>query len=504
MRVIIGGISQESNTFSPSLSTMEDFRNHVFVEGKEIETMIIANEINGFYQAASEEQIQCIPTVFGQAVSSGVFSKEAFEELKQLITDHFQRAADYDGVFFAFHGAMVAEGCDDVEGELIQVIRNVIGNEIPFVISLDSHANVTNRMVEQVNGIVGYQTFPHIDFVSTGYRAGKLLHSILQKELQTRLAMVKIPMIVPAENGQTMRGPLAELWKEAFKGEQVGDSIITSLFPVQPWLDIEELGFSVVVVSNNKQKAQQEAERLAKLAWNIREDFDVQLYSVAEIVEKVLSRTVEGPIVISDSADSPGAGSTGDSNAVLKQLLDLGVETRLSCIMTMVDPAAVAQAINEGVGKQVELKVGYTIHVNGGQPLLVSGIVKRIGDGKFLFNEGYAKNTEGNMGRCVVLQIGKIAVLLSEKPTFTGDPIMYRTMGLEPLEQDSVLVKSANQFRAQYEKLSEQIYILDTPGSSTAQLLSLPFTNIKMPFYPFDNQFEWQYSNTNEQTKVEN
>lgn len=492
MRVIVGGILQESNTFSPSLSDMDSFRSHVFVQGEAVETMPIDNEIKGFYKAAAEHGIICNPTLFGQAISSGMFGKEAFEELKRLLAVQIRQAGECDGIYFAFHGAMVAEGCDDAEGELLSVIRDAAGYKMPLVISLDLHANVTRRMVRLVDGIVGYRTFPHVDFAHTGYRAGQLLAAVVRQELSPKLAFVKIPMIVPAENSQTTRGPFAELWKEAERGEQAGDSVVTSLFPVQPWLDIEELGFSIVVVGNDRQKALKEAERLADLAWNLRHDFDINLYSVDEVVQKALSETVEGPIVISDSADSPGAGATGDSNAVLKRLLELGAEKRLSCIMTMVDAKAVARAIETGVGSCMELSLGYSIHVHGGQPLTVCGTVKRIGDGLFRFRDGFAKNTEGRMGRCVVYQIGGVSVLLSEKQTFTGDPAMYRSMGLEPLDYDLVMVKSANQFRAEYEKLSGHIYILDTPGSSPARLSSLPFTKINRPYYPFEDHFDWR------------
>ncbi|MCU6709851.1 M81 family metallopeptidase [Paenibacillus sp. J5C_2022] len=500
--MLVGGISQESNTFSPSPSTMDDFRSQLFVQGEELEKMNVANEINGFYQAAREEGVTCIPTLFGHAVSSGVFKREALQELKLLLEDHLRKAGDYDGVFFAFHGAMVAEGCDDVEGELLGVIRSVIGKDVPLVISLDLHANVTRRMIQQVNGLIGFRTFPHIDFVQTGSRAAKLLFSIMRRGVAPAVAMVKVPMIVPAENGQTMHGPFAELWREAVKGEQSGDAIATSLFPVQPWLDIQEMGFASVVVGADECSAQKEAERLADLAWQLREQFDVQLYSVEEAVALALSCPSGAPVVVSDSADSPGAGSTGDSNAVLKRLLDMGMEHTLTCLMTMVDAPAVDKAIASGVGTAIKLSLGYSVHTSGGEPLFVEGTVRRIGDGKFRFGQGYAENTVGDMGRCVVFQVGTITVLLSEKPTFTGDPAMYRSMGLEPLVYDMVMVKSANQFRAEYEKLSDRIYILDTPGSSTANLLSLPYNRIERPMYPFEQTFHWSSAESGSKGKA--
>jgi microcystin degradation protein MlrC len=124
-----------------------------------------------------------------------------------------------------------------------------------------------------------------------------------------------------------------------------------------------------------------------------------------------------------------------------------------------------------------------------GSPTSIEGVVTYTGEGKFLFGGGTIANLEANMGQCAVISIGKLSLLLMENPTFTGDPAMYRSVGLEPLDSDLVLVKSATQFRAEYESIANRIYILDTPGASTANLLSLPFVKIPRPMYPFDNDF---------------
>lgn len=495
MKVLIGGIIQESNTFSPVRSTMNDFRRHHFATGEDLLAMKTENELKGFLRAAAEEGAQVVPTLSANAVSSGVFTKEALAELAETLDDLLGKAGGCDGAYFALHGAMVAEGCDDVEGFLIERIRNRIGAEIPLVISLDLHGNVTRKMVDGVNGIVGFRTYPHVDFAPTGYRSAKLLFSMVRTGRKPSVQLRKIPMIVPAENSQSTHGPFADLWKEAEEGERRGDSLVTSLFPVQPWLDIEEMGTSVVVVGENAEAVAREADRLADLFWQKRSEFNVRLYSVREIVKMAEGRK-EGdpPFIVSDSADSPGAGATGDSNAVLKQLLDLGVHHRLRCLLTVVDAPAVAQAVESGVGSRVTLRVGYTLNPNRshGSPMEVTGVVRRIGDGKFYLGGGYAKNTEANMGRCVVLEIGTLSLLISEKPTFSGDPGMYRSMGLEPAQADIVMVKSANQFRADYEKLSNRMFILDTPGVSPANIKTLTYRKLNRPFYPFDDHFNWR------------
>lgn len=493
MHILVGGIIQESNTFSPMMSTMENFRDHIFLIGKEMESICTENEISGFFDAASKEKVSIEPTLFGSAVSSGTFTKGALFELKNTLFSRIkQTKKKYDGVYFALHGAMVSEAIDDVEGELIEGIRDLIGKHIPFVVSLDLHANITKRMIMGVDGIVGFKTYPHVDFFETGFRAAKLLFSIVRDEIHPTVVMKKIPMIVPAENSQTSYGPFADLWKEASAGEKKGNSILTSLFLVQPWLDIHEMGSAVVVVGQDEHKANEEAERLAQLAWEKRHEFDIDLYSVRQIVELALEKSKDVPLVISDSADSPGAGATGDSNVVLKKLLELGVENKLACLVPIVDKQAVGKAIEVGVGERVTVDVGYSLNRNQGKPISVTGTVTKIGDGRFVLKGGYAKNTVASMGRSVVLQIGKISLLIGERATFMGDPSMYRSMGLEPTEVDIVLVKSANQFRADYEGISNNIYILDTPGCSPTNLKRLNYSKIERPLYPFDDHFNWK------------
>lgn len=491
MRILVGGIIQESNTFSPVVSTMEDFRNHFFLVGDEIKSIHTKNEIGGFYAAASEEKVSIEPTIFGSAVSSGVFKKEALMELKSLLFSKIEQSNSYAGVYFALHGAMVSQEVSDVEGELIEGIRHLIGDHIPFVVSLDLHANITKRMIKHVDGLVGFKTYPHVDFFETGYRAAKLLFSIIRGEIHPVVVMKKIPMIVPAENSQTSHGPFADLWREASEGEENRDSILTSLFPVQPWLDIHEMGTAVVVVGQDEQKANQEAERLARLFWQKRHEFNIELFSVQEVVKKALNKLEDAPYVISDSADSPGAGATGDSNVVLRDLLELGVQEKLVSFIPVVDPKAVERAIDAGVGNEVTVNVGYSLNRRQGKPIRVTGNVTKIGDGRFVLKGGYAKNTVANMGRSVVLQIGKVSLLIGERATFMGDPSMYRSMGLEPKEADLVVVKSANQFRADYEGISKNIFILDTPGCSPANLERLEFKKIERPLYPFDDDFDW-------------
>lgn len=492
MNILIGGLLQESNTFSEARSSIEDFRSYYYRTGDEmLAPQRTENELSGFLRGIRERpEAKPQPTLYAQAVSSGKLPRQVLKELKRQLREQIGRAPVCDGVLFAMHGAWVAEDCDDADGEVLTELRQLVGPDVPIVITLDSHANVTQRMVAAVDGIVGYRTFPHIDFADRGYQAAQLLFGILRTGRRPHIALRKVPMIVPAERHETYRGPMGELWAEALAGERNGQAGLTSLFLVQPWLDIEEMGSSVVVVDEDAAKAEREADRLAGLMWAKRKEFAIRLYTVDEVLQAMAAEPERKQVVVvSDSADSPGAGSAGDSNAVLRELLRLGADRGVRCLLSMVDREAVATAVAAGAGAKVRLEVGYSLSRSVGSPLAIEATVAALGDGRFVFGGGTVANLVANMGRCAVVTIGTLSVLLMENPTFTGDPAMYRSVGLEPTEADLVLVKSATQFRAEYEQLTDRIYILDTPGASTANLHSLRFTRIPRPMYPFDDDF---------------
>lgn len=492
-KIIIGGIVQESNTFSIASSTLDDFRQNYLYLDDELLRPAGKSELGGFLQALSERGAKPLPTLYAGAVSSGRIPRATVDQLKQMLYPRLRKQLqeECDGILFAMHGAWVCEDEDDLSGEVLGEIRALAGPDTPIVISLDSHANVTRRIVDQVNGIVGYRTFPHVDYTETGYRAAQLLLDLTEGRRDPVIAFRKVPMIVPAENHQTARGPMKDMWDEAAKGEGEGVSVATSLFAVQPWLDVKEMGCSVVVVGerSRQSEAESEADRLAKLLWDRRRDFDVELMTIPQILGRIRETKPDQVVVCSDSADSPGAGSPGDSNQVLRQLLENGAEKWLNAYLSMVDADAARYASSAGEGASVRLKVGHSISHDIGQPLEIEGEVVKVGDGKFRFGNGYIEEHEAHMGHCAVIAIGKISLLLMELPVFTGDPAMYRSVGLEPAHADLVLVKSACQFRSEYERLSSFIYILDTPGASTANIRSLPFRHIPRPMYPFDGEF---------------
>jgi microcystin degradation protein MlrC len=483
MPVAVAGIVQESNTFSPVKTRYEDFA-PVFGAAVLERHRGKATELGGFIRVLDEARLGIAPVCAGWAVTAGRMLRRDFRRLADEFAAQLARVSRPDGLLLALHGAQTAEGVDDVEGALLARAREVLGPALPIVVSLDLHANVTRAMAEHATAIVGYHTYPHVDLYETGLRAGRVMLQILWGEAKPVLAYRKLPMIVPAENMQTTRGPMYRLIARGQEWERSGRALAVSVYGVQPWLDITEMGCSVVVVGNDRRHTDRMADDLARRFWDTRREFAIRLAPPERAIREAL-RISGNPVVLAESSDSTGSGSPGDSTGLLKAL----VRARLTApaAIFLVDPPAVARAHRAGVGATLTMAIGGRFDRTHSRPLTVTGRVRLLSDGRWTPRaRGYNTGIETSMGRAAVLEVGAVRVLLAERSTMTVDPELYRSHGIEPLDMKIVAVKSPNGFRAAYEPIAKGIYIVDTPGVSTANFTRLPYRRIPRPLYPFD------------------
>jgi len=484
MTVAIAGILQESNTFSPVKTRYQDF-SPVFGEAALERHRGKATEMGGFIDVLSAARGRVAPVCAAWAITAGRMVRREFDRLAGEFEEHLARVRRPTALLVGMHGAQTAEGVDDVEGALLARARRVLGQSVPIVATLDLHANVTCAMVEHATAIVGYHTYPHVDLYETGAKAAHLVLRTLAGRISPVMAFRKLPMIVPAENMQTTSGPLHRLIERGKALERSGGSLAVSVFGVQPWLDIEEMGCSVVVVGDRtRARAEAAAGGLARRFWEVRREFDVRLTPPERAIREAL-RVSGGPVILSESSDSTGSGSPGDSTGLLRALLSARLSDPVAFFM--VDAEAVAQAIRAGIGKTVTMLVGGKLDPARSRPVRVTGRVRLLSDGRWTPRaRGYNTGIETSMGRAAVVDIGSIRMLVAERSTMTVDPELYRSHGIEPLDMKIVAVKSPNGFRAAYEPIAKRIFIVDTPGASTANLRSLPYRRVPRPIYPLD------------------
>ena len=414
---------------------------------------------------------------------------DVFETIRDDLVARLRAAGPVDGVFLVLHGAMVVDGLDDGTGEILRAVRAVVGPEVPVVGTVDLHANVTDRMASTATALVGYHTAPHIDQAETGLRGLALLRDTIAGKVQPVCALRRLPMLLPGETARTTDGPYAEVMESAQRLARRPDVLDASVFSVQPWLDVQDVGCSVVVIADgDRDLAGREADRLADAFWERRHGFDVTLTPTSAAIHAALS-SEHRPFVLADSADAPSSGAPGDSTVVLRELVDAGPER--DCYHNVVDARAVEAMIAAGVGQIVTLSVGAKQAPALYAPVELTGRVRLISDGDFA-EKGPGRGGLLHRGRTGVLQVGHIHLVVMERAVRQWDPELYRSLGLEPLDAQIVVVKSPAGFRAAYEPIAAEIVLLDATGVCSPRLRSLPFKHVRRPLYPLDEFDAWR------------
>jgi microcystin degradation protein MlrC len=488
MRVAIAELKQETNTFVARPTTMADFETWHYWTGPEL----IAGsqdtncEIDGFLKVFAAAGIEPVPIIATFAMSGGKVDDATYERLLGELLDGITNAGPLDGVLLALHGAMVTDSNDSPDTTTLQAVRELIGPDIPLVATYDLHANLIARMTDYADALVGFKTSPHIDQRDTGERGARVMTAILQNGAKPTMAFVKIPMIVPASTHiHHLPGPFKRLQDATKELEQLPGVLSANVAAVQPWLDIDEMGFATVVVTDDDPKrAETLACDLATACWDERHAFmDIQLVPIAEAIQQALAEP-QGPVVLSDCADGTGAGSPGDATAVIAALLEAAPDKPAYVFVR--DAESAEAAIAAGIGATVTLSVGGKIDNVFNQPVALTGTVEFAGPAAFRFGGGGYTGVEQDMGPSAVVRAANVYVLIVSNSVMTVDPELYRAAGLEPKNAQIVVVKSHIQFRAGYESIASRIILLDSPGMSSDHIAALPWQKVPRPIFPLD------------------
>ncbi|MDQ7903766.1 M81 family metallopeptidase [Phytohabitans sp. ZYX-F-186] len=486
-RVAVASVIQETNTFAARPSTLDDFTAQgLWVGAEAAERSAGTNtEIAGALAEIAAGGAGAVPVVRAWAMSGGVLDSHAFAYLRGLLFDGLVAAGPLDALVLCLHGALTAEGEPAADAALVEAAWAVLRPGTPLVVTHDLHANVTARLVGQVDALVGFRTYPHVDQGDTGRRGARIALRALGEGPRPGTVLAKRPMLVPAESQAVADPPMALLRRLA--DDATGGPILdVSLFPVQPWLDVPELGFGVTVThSGDASAAQAVADAVAAAAWERRGEFAVHPVPVPAAVASVRAGTGRGPVLLVQSADSPTAGAAADSATVIAALLERA--GRIRSYATVVDAPAVAACHAAGAGGTVETMVGATVDPRWSAPVRVTGTVTRLGADPVTLTGSAMTGQAVGMGRWSTLDTGTgLTVLLTERPAPTFDPAAYRHAGLDPAGADAVLVRSATLYRAGYGGGYSEAILLDLPGASTPRLDYLDFQHAPRPLYPID------------------
>lgn len=491
MRIALIHVGQETNDFNPLPTTLRDYASFGIFEGQEIMRRFRGlGQIGGYIDAveASGLQIETMPIVRGWAVAGGRIDRVSYDFFDRKIRAGLTAAGPLDGVALQLHGACASEHMDDVEGAQLQACRDVLGPRIPIVLSLDHHANITRKMVALATAIVGHRTQPHDPF-DTGRIGAEVLFKILVHGARPTTAWRKLPLLSHQEQFLTSHGPM-KIWFDRARAMEADPRVLqASNYPMQPWLDVAEGGWSTIVVTNNDQAlAEKLADELADLAWSMRAEFQKKEAVSIDDAVRLGDAAERGLVVLSDTGDTVFGGAAGDSNLILESVLRLGIQSRV--LMPLIAPETVARLVSAGVGATVTLPLGGNTAKAFFKPLEVTGVVRRIGGG--VVNLGKHAHGEVDMGRAVVFDVGPVTLLISELRGVAGNlPEVYRALGVEPADYKMAVLKTASNFQY-FASLTSQVIRADTRGPGQSDVFGLPWKRIPRPVYPLDGVAHWR------------
>jgi microcystin degradation protein MlrC len=494
MRIAIGQLWQETNTWNPLPTTRADFEQFGVLRGQEmVERMADTNELGGFIQSLRSwpEQPQIVGLVRLPAWPGGVATHETFIWLRQELTEALSRQLPVDAVLLALHGAMVADGVSDVEGEVLDTVRRMIGHTVPLVATLDLHANVTQRMVEAADALVLYHTVPHIDVFETGQRGSAVLRRLLVEGARPITAFQKLPLVVPAECANT-QDPASVSWgfrQQLQQLEADANILAAGLANVQPWIDVPELGSAVVIVADqDAERARCSCSRLAADVWQQRRAYLPQLLPAAEAVHQA-HEIGEGLVVLSDSADATTSGAPGDSTHILRELLKY--DWPRPALVTLVAPGVVEEAQRRGIGAEWTLSLGGIRDSRFSRPLTVTAQVASLFEARFVMSGHLAKNLPINMGRSAVLRRGNVHMIITSRSGPHFAPELFQAAGLDPFAASVLVAKSPCGFRAAYQQKAKEILLVQAPGCAPSDFWHYDYRNIPRPLWPWDEITSW-------------
>lgn len=489
MRIAIGSLFQEANTFSPRPTTLESFESVYLWRGEETFTGLRGAriEIPGYLSVLEREGIEAIPLMATSALAGGLVTRDTFELLMSEMESRLKRAGVVDAVLLALHGAMAIEDEPDAESEIIERVRALVPQGTPIGVSLDLHGHVTKRMLQPDVFLIGYRTYPHVDMFETGVRLAQTMMEVLRGRIVPRMAIAKLPMIVSPSKARTVEEPLQSIVAAVRKMEEDGEILHGSLFPVQPWLDLPGLGFGVLVCTDGDAAgAQRAADKLADMVWERRHEFEPDLVALDHAINVGL--TAEGTTVVADSGDAPSGGSAADSVSVLQALLTAGADhsERMS-YLTLCDAEAAKICAESGVGTTLTLDVGHKVSRKDGKPLRIQCRVHSISDGTFVMLDAGARGSRVDLGLTAVVSIGSIRMVIRSNPAYEWDTGIYTAFGLRLEEASMMFVKSPSHFKVSYAPHATRILLADTPGPTCPNMRRLVFHRVDRPLYPLDD-----------------
>lgn len=484
MRIAIGGIFHETNTFSNVPTTVDFFQLYEWEYGEEIIRMHtgVRDYLGGMIAKGNEKGVTILPTFSARANPAGLITREAYERMKNDLLEGIEKAGKIDGICLALHGAGVADGIDDLEGAILSEVRQLVGYDIPITASLDLHANLTATMVKEANALFGVNHYPHTDCYERGMEAVDALLKIIKGEINPVIHLEKLPMMIPTST--TYHSPAKDINEACWAWEEDQKIIDCTFFHGFSHTDIPEMNSSILTITDGDMGlAQKVAREVANQLWELRDQFFLNLPGPREGLQQALELE-ERPVVINETSDNPGGGSPGDGTHLLRAMIEMDIPE--SCFGFIYDPEVANIAHENGTGSYIDIHLGAKTDTLHGEPLSVKAYVKCLTDGKFIQTSEMSRGKKVNLGKSARLQVGNVDIIVCSVRQQTFDEQIFLLHGIDVTTYKVVALKSSNHFRASFQPIAGKIITVDSPGLSCFNLGHFDYRRVNRPVYPLD------------------
>ncbi len=491
MRIALAGIMHESNSFLVTPTTLKSYEETALRRGDDIisEWKDAHHEVGGFLEGARKHGMEIVPLLVANAMPAGPLTKDTYDTLVGEIVDLIKKAKaqGIDGVYLSLHGAMVADGYPDGDGETISRVRAAVGPEMPVIVTLDIHGNVSQKMAQHATALIIYRSNPHLDQRQRGVEAADLMFRTVKGEVRPTMALETPPLVINILKQYTGQQPAKGVIDDVLEALKRPGVIAASAAEGFPYSDVEKMGMAFVAVTDNNPKlARETAQWMAKRAWDRRQELVATAPSPAEAIKRAAA-SAKKPIVLMDVGDNVGGGSAADSTILLAEAYR---QKARNMLIILYDPGAVRSCVAAGVGGEVSMKVGGKTDKLHGEPVPIRGCVVTLTDGKFIEEQvrhGGARFNDQGLTAVVETPEEHTIILTSLRMAPMSLEQVY-SAGVKPERKQIIVAKGVVAPRAAYEPIASEIILVNTPGSTSADLSTFTYKHRRKPLFPFEKE----------------
>lgn len=480
MRLFAATIATETNTFSPLPTSLDAYKECVFLrpgEHPDDTPLMCTAPLWVARRRAKEEGFTLIEGSCFAASPAGTTNRQDYEFMREEILGQLKAALPLDGVLLGLHGAMVAHGYDDVEGDVIERVRTLVGPKCVIGVELDPHCHLTRKRVSLADIIVLYKEFPHTDVVERAEDVINLVLRTIRGEIKPVTSLYDCRQI----QSYPTTLPLMRAFVDRMIAMEGRDGVLSiSIGHCFPYADVPELtGRILVITDGDKPKAD-------RLATEIGEDFvsmrGKTLPSYLNVDDGIAAALAfdDAPVVVADPADNAGGGAPSDNTSILRRLIATNAQN--ATLGPLWDPIAVRLCFDAGLGAEFDLRFGGKIGPRSGQP--IDARVTVVGLKRDCWQS--FGPTQVPLGDCAAIRIGSVEVVLIANRTQALGLELFTNLDIEPRAKKLVVVKSTNHFMAAFGPIAKKVIYIDSDGPLSRDYRRIPYTKIARPIWPLD------------------